>query len=307
MLVAEMLGGYMAGVTVSGVLWAIFQNNAGGAWDNAKKSFEAGVEINGVMTYKGSEAHKAAVTGDTVGDPFKDTSGPSMNILIKLSCLIGLVIAPILGGHSNISNEDTQKFSYSLGVNVASGVKSQGIESIDSKAIAKSFKDVFEGNNLEVSEEESLQFLQTYFKEFKAKKQLEDVEKFKALAQEGIAFLAENAKKEGVTSTDSGLQYEVLAKGDGASPSAEDSVTVHYTGTLIDGTVFDSSVERGTPATFGVSQVIPGWTEALQLMSVGDKWRLVIPSELAYGARGSGAKIKPNSTLVFEVELLKIN
>ena len=100
MLVAEMLGGYMAGVTVSGVLWAIFQNNAGGAWDNAKKSFEAGVEINGVMTYKGSEAHKAAVTGDTVGDPFKDTSGPSMNILIKLTCLIGLVIAPILGGHT---------------------------------------------------------------------------------------------------------------------------------------------------------------------------------------------------------------
>ena len=99
-LVAEMLGGYMAGVTVSGVLWAIFQNNAGGAWDNAKKSFEAGVEINGEMTYKGSEAHKAAVTGDTVGDPFKDTSGPSMNILIKLTCLIGLVIAPILGGHN---------------------------------------------------------------------------------------------------------------------------------------------------------------------------------------------------------------
>jgi K(+)-stimulated pyrophosphate-energized sodium pump len=96
-LIAEMLGGYMVGVTVSGVLWAVFQNNAGGAWDNAKKSFEAGVEINGEMTYKGSDAHKAAVTGDTVGDPFKDTSGPSMNILIKLTCLIGLVIAPILG------------------------------------------------------------------------------------------------------------------------------------------------------------------------------------------------------------------
>ena len=103
--IAEMLGGYMAGVTVSGVLWAIFQNNAGGAWDNAKKSFEAGVEINGEMTYKGSEAHKAAITGDTVGDPFKDTSGPSMNILIKLTCLIGLVVAPILGGHSTESHE----------------------------------------------------------------------------------------------------------------------------------------------------------------------------------------------------------
>ncbi len=104
-LIAEMLGGYMAGVTVSGVLWAIFQNNAGGAWDNAKKSFEAGVMINGEMTYKGSDAHKAAVTGDTVGDPFKDTSGPSMNILIKLTCLIGLVLAPILGGHTTDAEE----------------------------------------------------------------------------------------------------------------------------------------------------------------------------------------------------------
>jgi len=109
-MIAEMLGGYMAGVTVSGVLWAIFQNNAGGAWDNAKKSFEAGVEINGEMTYKGSDAHKAAVTGDTVGDPFKDTSGPSMNILIKLTCLIGLVIAPILGGHAEtgLTEQDVQ-------------------------------------------------------------------------------------------------------------------------------------------------------------------------------------------------------
>jgi K(+)-stimulated pyrophosphate-energized sodium pump len=104
-LVAEMLGGYMAGVTVSGVLWAVFQNNAGGAWDNAKKSFEAGVMINGEMTYKGSDAHKAAVTGDTVGDPFKDTSGPSMNILIKLTCLIGLVMAPILGSGSHTITE----------------------------------------------------------------------------------------------------------------------------------------------------------------------------------------------------------
>jgi K(+)-stimulated pyrophosphate-energized sodium pump len=102
---AEPLGGYMAGVCVSGVMWAIFQNNAGGAWDNAKKSFEAGVEINGEMTYKGSDAHKAAVTGDTVGDPFKDTSGPSMNILIKLTCLVGLVIAPILGGHTSTEVE----------------------------------------------------------------------------------------------------------------------------------------------------------------------------------------------------------
>ncbi|AFL80243.1 vacuolar-type H(+)-translocating pyrophosphatase [Aequorivita sublithincola DSM 14238] len=119
MAIAEMLGGYMAGVTVSGVLWAIFQNNAGGAWDNAKKSFEAGVVINGEMTYKGSEAHKAAVTGDTVGDPFKDTSGPSMNILIKLTCLIGLVIAPILGGHTGevVANETSSEEVYFIDAN----------------------------------------------------------------------------------------------------------------------------------------------------------------------------------------------
>ena len=116
--IAEMLGGYMAGVTVSGVLWAIFQNNAGGAWDNAKKSFEAGVEIDGVMTYKGSEAHKAAVTGDTVGDPFKDTSGPSMNILIKLTCLIGLVIAPILGGHADDETAKTKETKKEIKVTV---------------------------------------------------------------------------------------------------------------------------------------------------------------------------------------------
>jgi K(+)-stimulated pyrophosphate-energized sodium pump len=126
--IAEMLGGYMAGVTVSGVLWAIFQNNAGGAWDNAKKSFEAGVEINGEMTYKGSEAHKAAVTGDTVGDPFKDTSGPSMNILIKLTCLIGLVIAPILGGHS--SDNKLHSETIEVTVNTTSDQDSKAIKDV---------------------------------------------------------------------------------------------------------------------------------------------------------------------------------
>jgi K(+)-stimulated pyrophosphate-energized sodium pump len=142
MLVAEMLGGYMAGVTVSGVLWAIFQNNAGGAWDNAKKSFEAGVEINGVMTYKGSEAHKAAVTGDTVGDPFKDTSGPSMNILIKLTCLIGLVIAPILGQHSDVQPH-SQEIKKEIHINTEKIAKelSMGtikqIETVDGTIVAK--------------------------------------------------------------------------------------------------------------------------------------------------------------------------
>jgi K(+)-stimulated pyrophosphate-energized sodium pump len=122
-LIAEMLGGYMAGVTVSGVLWAVFQNNAGGAWDNAKKSFEAGVEINGEMTYKGSDAHKAAVTGDTVGDPFKDTSGPSMNILIKLTCLIGLVIAPILGNGHAVEDKNAAKSKTVVNITSASNMK----------------------------------------------------------------------------------------------------------------------------------------------------------------------------------------
>ena len=128
--IAEMLGGYMAGVTVSGVLWAIFQNNAGGAWDNAKKSFEAGVEINGEMTYKGSDAHKAAVTGDTVGDPFKDTSGPSMNILIKLTCLIGLVVAPILGGHTSDDNHAKTEIKKEVKIEVNSNNDEMAVATI---------------------------------------------------------------------------------------------------------------------------------------------------------------------------------
>ena len=155
--IAEMLGGYMAGVTVSGVLWAIFQNNAGGAWDNAKKSFEAGVEINGEMTYKGSEAHKAAVTGDTVGDPFKDTSGPSMNILIKLTCLIGLVIAPILGGHSIESSQvvnsiDTQ-VNQEISVNFDETNTNATLKIISSKVengVATETTKVYEGSKDEI-------------------------------------------------------------------------------------------------------------------------------------------------------------
>lgn len=135
-LIAEMLGGYMAGVTVSGVLWAVFQNNAGGAWDNAKKSFEAGVMINGEMTYKGSDAHKAAVTGDTVGDPFKDTSGPSMNILIKLTCLIGLVIAPILGGHETANVDQTRD------AKLVEAIETVGVERNGAPAVVETSKEV---------------------------------------------------------------------------------------------------------------------------------------------------------------------
>ena len=194
---------------------------------------------------------------------------------------------------------EMEKVSYSLGVNMASSVKSQGLESIDANAVAKAFNDVFEGNDLDISEEESMKILQEFFGKLQAKKS-------EKANEDGMNYLTENAQKEGVITTESGLQYEVLVSGKGEKPTTNSQVTVHYHGTLIDGTIFDSSVDRGQPATFGVTQVIKGWTEALQLMSVGDKWKLTIPSNLAYGDQGAGGMIGPGETLIFEVELLSI-
>ena len=195
---------------------------------------------------------------------------------------------------------ELEKVSYSLGINIATSVKSQGMETIDVNSVAKAISDVFEENDFDISEEEGLQLLQEYFKnisEIKQEKAKEEEEK----------YLSENASREGVITTESGLQYEIINSGNGPKPSADDQVTVHYHGKLINDTVFDSSVERGEPATFPVNGVIPGWVEALQLMSVGDKWKLTIPSNLAYGERGAGGVIGPGATLIFEVELLKIN
>jgi len=194
-----------------------------------------------------------------------------------------------------------EKLSYSLGVNMATGVKAQGLETIDENAIAKAFKDVFEGNDLDISEEDGMEILQEYFGKIQAAAQ-------EKAGEAGATYLAENAAKKGVITTASGLQYEIINSGSGAKPTAADQVTVHYHGMLTDGTIFDSSVDRGEPAKFGVTQVIQGWVEALQLMSVGDKWKLTIPSNLAYGERGQPqAGIGPNTILVFEVELLGIN
>ena len=190
--------------------------------------------------------------------------------------------------------------SYSLGVSVANNLKSSGFETIESSAISAAFNDVFSENDVKISEEDANALIQDYFMELSQKKSQEATNK-------GQAFLDENATKEGVVTTASGLQYQVLTEGQGAKPVASDEVTVHYHGTLIDGTVFDSSVDRGQPATFPVGGVIQGWVEALQLMNVGSKYKLFIPSNLAYGERGAGGTIGPNETLIFEVELLSIN
>ena len=195
---------------------------------------------------------------------------------------------------------EEEKVSYSLAVNVASGIKQQGLSKIDINSLAKGFNDVLEGNELDITEEESMKILQDYFQKLSAEKQEEANEKEQA-------YLTENAGKEGVITTESGLQYEILSSGNGKKPNTEDKVTVHYHGMLTDGTVFDSSVDRGEPASFPVNGVIPGWVEGLQLMSVGDKWKLTIPSNLAYGERGAGGVIGPGETLIFEVELLSID
>ncbi len=192
-----------------------------------------------------------------------------------------------------------EKISYALGVNIAGSFKREGIKDVDFASFSKGFRDVMEENVLDITLDEANQLLQEFFTEMEAKKQNENIEV-------GIAFLAENAKRPGVVSMASGLQYEVLVNGTGSKPSATDKVKCHYHGTLIDGTVFDSSVQRGTPAVFPVNGVIAGWVEALQLMNTGSKWKLFIPSTLAYGAHGAGQHIGPHTTLVFEVELIEI-
>ncbi len=197
-------------------------------------------------------------------------------------------------------NDTMTKVSYSLGMNIIANLKQQGLDTLDQAAFAEGMKAALAGDSTLVSEEESNNILKAYFEQMQE-------EKTKMAAKEGEAFLAKNAKKEGVTTTTSGLQYEVMTAGEGAKPLATDQVTVHYTGTTIEGKVFDSSVERGQPATFGLNQVIAGWTEGVQLMSVGAKYKFYIPYNLAYGERGAGADIAPFAALIFEVELIKIN
>ena len=192
-----------------------------------------------------------------------------------------------------------KNLSYSLGMSMATQLMQTGLENLDVEAFVKAFTEIMKKEETSMSMEEATQHIQAYF----SAKQNEMLEMNK---QAGELFLAENKKKENVVTLPSGLQYEILTEGNGKIPSAKDKVQCHYHGTLIDGTVFDSSVQRGQPAVFGVNQVIKGWVEALQLMPVGSKWRLFIPSDLAYGQQGAGNDIQPNSALIFDVELLGI-
>jgi FKBP-type peptidyl-prolyl cis-trans isomerase FklB len=193
-----------------------------------------------------------------------------------------------------------QKASYGLGVIIASNLKMQGGDSLDIDVINLALKDSYLDKPLAMDREKSAMVVQEYMQ--KAMEQ-----KAAKVEAESKAFLEANKAKEGVKVTASGLQYQVLSSGNGKMPTATDKVTVNYVGKLVDGTTFDSSYERNEPATFTVNQVIPGWTEALQLMHEGDKWKLFIPSSLAYGEQGAGGQIPPHATLIFEVELIKVN
>ncbi|MFC6633745.1 FKBP-type peptidyl-prolyl cis-trans isomerase [Microbulbifer taiwanensis] len=210
---------------------------------------------------------------------------------------------------------DTQekKVSYIIAEDMAKRLESQDVK-LDPKVVLMALDDVASGRDSRLSDEDKQQVIAVFQEKMQAKQQemlAKQEEEFKASAeknlQEGKAFLEENAKKEGVMTTDSGLQYKVITEGNGDSPSAESTVEVDYKGTLIDGTEFDSSYARGEPVQFPVNGVIKGWTEALQLMKEGAKWELYIPSDLAYGPGGAGGMIGPNATLVFEVELHKAN
>ena len=191
------------------------------------------------------------------------------------------------------------KFSYGLGMGIGQNLLSMGVQDMNVEDFVKGLKDVITGAKPEMSHSEAQAVVNDHFRKLAE-------EAYTQNKASGEAFLAENAKKEGVTVLPSGLQYEVITAGNGKKPSATDRVKCHYEGTLIDGTIFDSSIKRGEPAVFGVNQVIKGWVEALQLMQEGAKWRLYIPYDMAYGEHGAGEMSPPYSALIFDVELIKV-
>ena len=207
---------------------------------------------------------------------------------------------------TTMETKELDRISYALGLSMGNNFRSSGIEKIDVDDFAAGVAAVFSGEKPRMSYDEAKEEIRTFCQAMEERQRAAAAEMGKVNAAAGEAFLKENGSRAEVKTTASGLQYEVLQEGTGATPEAGDQVMVHYTGKLIDGTVFDSSVERGEPATFGVTQVIPGWVEALQLMKAGSKWRLFIPSNLAYGPNGAGGVIGPNATLIFDVELIQV-
>ncbi len=204
----------------------------------------------------------------------------------------------------SVLKTERERVSYSLGLNIGNNLKGQSID-IDPDVFSRGIKDALTGSKPMLTEQEIQTTIKSFEKEMRTKQASRMKEVGEKKNKEGEIFLAKNGKKEGVTTLPSGLQYEVIKEGDGKAPKSTDTVSVHYRGTLINGNEFDSSIKRGQPASFQVGGVIKGWTEALQLMKTGAKWKLIIPSDLAYGERGSRS-IGPNETLIFEVELLAI-
>ncbi len=212
--------------------------------------------------------------------------------------ILSFTIAVAANAQINLTNQ-IDSVSYSLGADIGSNLKKSGAEDINLDIFIQAMKDAISSENQLIAEEERMQIIRSYFQSLQSKKYGKNKE-------EGEAFLKANKSKEGVKVTESGLQYIVLKEGTGEKPTIDSRVKTHYKGTLLDGTVFDSSYERGEPLEFAVKGVIKGWTEALLMMKTGAKWKIFIPSELAYGERGAGGSIPPHSALIFEIELLEV-
>ena len=225
-----------------------------------------------------------------------------------LVAMLGIILfAGIVHAEGDIVlKSEKERLSYSIGLDIGNSLKSQSLD-VDADILSKGINDVLSGNKPLLSEQEFRDTMTNFRKEMMAKQANRMKEAGENNSKTGEAFLAENKKKEGIVTLPSGLQYKVIKEGKGDTPGPEDEVTVNYKGSLIDGTEFDNSYKRGQPASFKVNGVITGWTEALQLMKTGAKWELYIPSKLAYGERSSGRQIGPNSTLIFEVELISVN